>query len=160
MLSGSKEPSHVKWESTLCPSACKDLSRTELVEEDMHRKNMAREPAEPTLQRAHNARRVKAQHDPSTTKLTLQKTSSTDGKMRIRRHESCLNKRFAIEILLPGPFHACCYLCGRSPVHKTRDFKQRFPLIPMSIILAVQQFWEALSVKVIAESFACLTTPA
>lgn len=30
----------------------------------------------------------------------------------------------------------------------------------MSIILAVQQFWEALSVKVIAESFACLTTPA
>lgn len=39
----------------------------------MHRKNTAREPAEPTLQRAHNARRVKAQHDLSTTKLTLQK---------------------------------------------------------------------------------------
>lgn len=45
----------------------------ELLEEDMHKKNIAREPAEPTLQGAHNARRVKAQHDLSTTKLTSHK---------------------------------------------------------------------------------------
>lgn len=68
LLGDIKEPSHVKRESTLCPSASKDLSRTELLKENMHKKNTAREPAEPTLQRAHNARRVKTQHDLSTTK--------------------------------------------------------------------------------------------
>lgn len=70
LLGDIKELSHVKWESAHCPSASQDLSRRELVEEDMHKKNIAREPAEPTLQRAYNAR---AQHDLSITKLTLQK---------------------------------------------------------------------------------------
>lgn len=73
LLGDRKEPSYVKWEPTLCPSASRDPSRMELVEEDMLQKNMAREPAEPTLQRQHNARRVKARHHLSTTKLTLHK---------------------------------------------------------------------------------------
>lgn len=72
VLGDKKKPSYVRWESTLCPSASQDPSRMELVEEDMHKKNIAREPAEPTLQGEHNARRVKAQHDLST-KLTLHK---------------------------------------------------------------------------------------
>lgn len=73
LLGDRQEPSYVKWVSTLCPSASQDPSRMELSEEDMHKKNIAREPAEPTLQGAHNARRVKAQHDLSTTKLTSHK---------------------------------------------------------------------------------------
>lgn len=34
LLDDIKEPSQVKWESTLGPSASKDFSRTEQVEED------------------------------------------------------------------------------------------------------------------------------
>lgn len=53
------------------PGPKKEAARS--LEEEAHRKNMARKLARQTLQRAHSTRCVKAQHDLSTTKFTLHK---------------------------------------------------------------------------------------